>query len=93
MFDGFDLMRCYKRNDSNHMAKDCLKILICPKCCGRHRPRECQIVEDHMECSNCKYAVEKLKMKVYTHHPVWSESCSVYLKKLEVRRRLSGFLS
>ena len=93
VFDGFDLMRCYKCNDFNHKAKDCSKKLICPKCCGPHRPRECQIDEDHMECSNCKYAVEKLKMKVDTHHPAWSKSCPVYLKKLEVRRRLSGFLS
>lgn len=90
VFDAINVIRCFKCNKFNHKAADCKGNITCSKCSGPHDTKACEI--DSFTCSNCKFAVEKLKMKIDTNHPAWSRECPVYRKKLEMQQKKTNFL-
>lgn len=92
VYDAIDVTVCYKCHGFNHIAKDCTKNHICAKCGEAHYTAECQTDDKDVICVNCKYAVEKLKLKVNFHHPTWSKDCPAYVRNLEIRKSKVDFL-
>lgn len=82
----FNIIRCFKCNDFNHMAANCsVKSFVCPKCSGNHCIADC--TSNVFDCINCKVAATALQIYIDSNHPTWSDSCRVYNEKVAVERR------
>lgn len=92
IYDAVNITRCFKCNQFGHKATDCKKETICPKCAGEHELSDCKSEDTETKCSNCVYAVNKLKMKIDIHHPAWSAECPVYKRRIEQERSKIDFL-
>lgn len=66
--------RCFNCNGYGHVAKYCKDAVVCPRCGGGHKMKDCQAEE--LDCPNCKQMgiVER-------RHPASSRYCPVYQKK------------
>jgi hypothetical protein len=85
VFNGVDLMRCFKCSRYSHRATKCQHEKCCPKCSGNHtlteHPKEVTIEK----CINCQDANKKMKLGLDENHPVWAHECQTYncnLKRL-----------
>jgi hypothetical protein len=83
--DAAQITRCYKCCGYNHMAKDCRNKKSCGRCGGEHDLKECKSTKN--VCINCKTATERTGMNLRFDHPVWSNECTVYDRKMEMLRR------
>ncbi|KAK4885151.1 hypothetical protein RN001_001422 [Aquatica leii] len=93
VYDAIEIRRCYRCNGFNHKASECKAQKACPKCAGSHGLQECTVDgEENHKCSNCIQMAEKLKMKLDINHPVWSQECAVFKRKMEMERKKIDFL-
>lgn len=83
VFDGNDVMRCFKCSRYSHRADVCNRQPCCPKCMGKHTLKEHRADEKDEKCINCFEANEQLKLKLDVNHSVWNENCQTYKRKLK----------
>lgn len=90
VFDGVDVLRCFKCCGFNHKGADCkAEREICPICSGEHPLKECKATEE--KCVNCeKYRVER-KLDIPVDHAAWSTDCPVYVRFKKRRDRQVDF--
>lgn len=90
VFDGTDVLMCYKCRGFNHKAGDCKNQEICYKCHGNHKAKECN--KDIIpKCINCIKSNEKLNLGLDENHSTLSKECPVYQNKLNLKMRRMGF--
>lgn len=89
VFDGTELMQCFKCQGFNHRANECRSQESCLKCHANHRTKDCkiQMIE---KCINCIRANNKLNMGLDENHNTLSRECPVYLNKLNIKKRNMG---
>lgn len=88
--DAVNVRRCAKCCSYAHSAKQCPneESLCCLRCAGPHYAKDCQ--SDTLCCRNCKYACEKLGVRVNMDHRVDDPSCTMYLRALrKLKQRIS----
>lgn len=90
VFDGVDVLRCFKCCGFNHKGADCkAEREICPICSGEHPLKECKATEE--KCVSCeKYRVER-KLDIPVDHAAWSTDCPVYVRFKKRRDRQVDF--
>lgn len=93
VYDAVDIPMCFNCCGFNHLAKKCDRETVCAKCSGPHHINDCKVETNEEICVNCKFAVEKLKMKhVDFRHHTWSKECPAYLRNLEIKKSKTDFL-
>lgn len=85
VFENIYVSRCFKCLGFNHKAEDCKKAKVCLKCAENHDVKEC--TSSKVECVNCKWAVENLKLKLKTDHQANSLECSVLQRRKDQQRQ------
>lgn len=83
VFDGVNILRCFRCNGFNHSAKNCTKNYVCPLCAQSHELKNCPVNKDTDKddfcCSNCVSLRKVQLFDVQTSHPVWDyNNCSAY---------------
>ena len=65
--------RCYncQSRGSSHLANNCQRATVCPRCSGAHPLKECKATQAELKCPACS-----------NRHPVWSEKCPVALRRM-----------
>ena len=65
--------RCYncQSRGTSHMAGNCPRATVCPRCSGGHSLKECTASAAELKCPACSQ-----------RHPVWSEKCPVALRRM-----------
>lgn len=92
VFDGVDIVRCYKCKGFNHISSECKKeVETCLKCLENHKTSECKNETIIMKCINCIRANNKFEFKFDENHNTFSRLCPVYLNKLEVKKKRIGY--
>ncbi|XP_075167539.1 uncharacterized protein LOC142239631 [Haematobia irritans] len=89
IFDGTDVLQCFKCKGYNHKAKDCKNQEVCNKCHGNHKSKDCQR-EQMMKCINCIHVNKNLKLDLDENHFTNSKQCPVYMNKLSAKKRRRG---
>lgn len=51
------------------------------KCAGEHNTAQCN--SEVEKCSNCKWAVTTLKLKLDINHPAYDNNCPTYKRMIE----------
>ena len=75
VFDGLDVLRCFKCCGYNHKGIDCQqKEETCPRCAGSHSVKQCE--SSALKCANC--AQLKNSDPTTINHAAWSEKCPVF---------------
>lgn len=90
VFDGVEILMCFKCKGFNHKAADCKNEETCTKCLGKHKTRECN-KDQVLKCINCLRANEKLNLKLDDNHATFSKQCPVYQNKLNIKRNRIGY--
>ena len=49
-----NVTQCYKCQSFGHIAKNCFREVVCPKCSKNHNVGECQASSDNYLCKNYK---------------------------------------
>lgn len=84
VYEFIGVLRCFKCWRFGHKAGECRQEKsICPLCNENHSSNsECPV--DKIECTNCKYASEVIKVPNITfNHTVFDKNCKSYLRALE----------
>lgn len=89
IFDGTDVIRCYKCNGFNHKAAECNNEEVCYKCHGKHKSKECKN-EIVSKCLNCIHMKKTRNLELDENHTTISKECPVYKKKLEIKKKNIG---
>ena len=65
--------RCYncQSRGTSHMAGNCPRVSVCPRCSGAHSLKDCKATAAELKCPACSL-----------RHPVWSEKCPVTLRRV-----------
>lgn len=92
IFDGTDILQCFRCQGYNHKSADCKNNSVCYKCHGNHRSRECN-KEQISKCINCKKENERLNLNLDENHATNSRACPVYQNKLNLKKKRMGLLS
>lgn len=80
-----NVLRCFNCCGYNHKSTMCKNKKACLRCGGEHLIKDCK--SNQSKCINCKIAGEKLKIKLDLNHPVWSRSCPILQKKVDIQRK------
>lgn len=89
IFDGTDIIQCYKCLGFNHKSIDCKNEETCYKCHGNHKSGECS-KEVILKCVNCIRINKKLNLGLDENHVTSNKECPVYKNKLNAKRRRIG---
>lgn len=78
VYDGIDILRCFKCNGFNHSQNNCKNDVSCPKCGDKHEKNSCQAVK--AKCINCfKLRGKTNNSNIDFEHEAWSYgSCHAY---------------
>lgn len=80
-FEFVSVLRCFKCWRYGHQADKCSGSTTCPMCNKNHEKEDCK--SDILECTNCKYATEVLKIKgIDCSHHVFDANCPSYQKQI-----------
>lgn len=90
IYDGIDVLMCFKCKDFNHRAIECKNEEVCGKCLDLHKTSECQ-KEKIEKCINCIRVNKKLNMGLDENHMTVSKSCPVYLRKIDLKKKRIGY--
>lgn len=90
VFDGTDVIKCFKCKGFNHIARECKNDEICSKCHGNHQSNQCK-KETITKCINCVRVNKKLNMGLDENHLTNNKHCPVYQNKLNIKRKKMGF--
>jgi hypothetical protein len=91
VFDAIHIKRCFKCcSYDGHNAKDCTRNMVCFNCAGNHKSDDCD--QNIPKCINCENQNIKLNLQLNTEHSAMSQSCSVYKKILEKRKRTVNYI-
>lgn len=88
VYDGIELLRCFKCSNFNHSASVCRAKLACPRCSMEHNLSDCK-KEYPEKCINCQnYKNLRLKsnenINIDCNHSVFDrDNCFVYRYKLK----------
>ncbi len=86
VFDAIFVKRCLKCGSfEGHTTKDCPHNIMCYKCSGPHKSKDC--VSEKLHCINCENHMKKLKLNLNTEHSVMSKECEVYQRILKAKMR------
>lgn len=86
VYDGTDVMMCFKCLGYNHRAPNCRSEEICRKCLQNHKTSECDS-EPQNKCINCIRAKEKLSLDINENHSALDKKCPTYLFMLEQKKK------
>lgn len=89
VFDGTDIIQCFKCQGYNHKSSDCKNEEICYKCHGSHKSKECK-KEIINKCINCIKANKRLNMGLDENHVTSNKECPVYQNKLNYKKKRLG---
>lgn len=89
VFDGTEIIMCYKCKGFNHRSVDCRNQEICHKCHGNHRSKDCN-EEAIVKCVNCVRSNKNLNLGLDENHVTTSKICPVYQNKLNIKKRRMG---
>jgi hypothetical protein len=81
VYEHIQVLRCFKCAGFNHKAAECQNETACAKCAGSHELTKCDSTIE--KCVNCMSVNKKFKLNIDVAHPVWSQNCQVYMKKLK----------
>lgn len=89
IFEGTEVIQCFKCKGFNHKAADCKNEELCFKCHGPHRSKECnnEIIK---KCINCIRSNRKLNLNLDENHYTNSKRCPVYQNKLNFKKKQMG---
>lgn len=92
VFEGTDIIQCYKCMGYNHKSKECKFEEVCYKCHGNHKSKECtnSILN---KCINCVRVNKRLNLGLEENHTSTNRECPVYQNKLNAKRRRSGLMA
>lgn len=90
VFDGVEIMYCYKCKGYNHKSNECKSEETCLKCHGNHKTSECN-KEALAKCINCIRSNRKFNLGLDENHPTLSRTCPVYLNKLDIKKKNIGY--
>lgn len=85
VLDCVNVLRCFNCCGYNHKSTSCRNKKACLRCGGEHLVKDCK--SNQSKCINCKISGEKLKLKLDLNHPVWSRTCPILQKKIEIQRK------
>lgn len=89
VFDGTEILQCFKCKGYNHKSSECKNEEICLKCHGNHKSAECK--KDTIEkCINCVRINNKLNLGLEENHYTMNRECPVYQNKLNMKKRRIG---
>lgn len=83
--EAVQVTRCFNCSGFNHVADNCTKPKVCPKCAEEHNINQCQSTVE--KCVNCINSNLNLHLNLDTNHAVWSRDCQVYQRKLSFKRQ------
>lgn len=89
VFDGTDVLQCFKCQGYNHLASECKNDETCFKCHGNHKAKDCKN-EKIIKCINCMRVNKKLNMGLDENHVTNNRECPVYKNKLSMKKRKMG---
>lgn len=89
VFDGTDIIKCFKCKGYNHKSTECKNQETCYKCHGNHKSTECDKAVI-VKCINCTRVNEKLNMGLDENHDTNNRECPVYLNKLRMKKKRLG---
>lgn len=92
VFEGTDIIQCFKCNGYNHKAAECKNELVCYKCHGNHRSKEC-VEEVINKCINCVRVNTRLNLGLDENHSTTNRDCPVFQNKLNAKRRWVGLIA
>lgn len=82
IYDALEIRRCFKCWGFNHIAKNCNKEIVCPKCSESHASKDCK--SDVLKCFLCSNLKGKQNLDIDTEHATFDRKlCHVYKHKLE----------
>lgn len=85
VFENIYVRRCFKCLGFNHKSDECSKEKVCLKCSGHHDIKQCQSTK--VECVNCKWAVENLRITLDVNHQANSYECPVLQHRMDRARQ------
>lgn len=91
IFDGTDIIQCFKCFGYNHKAGECKNDEICYKCHENHKSKECN-KEIINKCINCIRTNRRLNMGLDENHATSNKECPVYQNKLEMKKKRLGLI-
>ena len=90
VFDGLQVLRCFKCNGFNHKGADCkAAVVTCAICSGPHEPKNCKA--ESAKCSNCEKLKNEKNVDIDVNHAAWSSECPVYRKQQARRNKLVDY--
>lgn len=89
IFDGTDIIQCFKCYGYNHKSTECKNQETCFKCHGNHKSFECQ-KEVINKCINCVRMNNRLNLGLDENHSTIYRECPVYQNKLNAKKRRIG---
>lgn len=89
VFDGTDIIQCFKCQGYNHKSSECRNESICYKCHGNHRSKDCN-KGAIMRCVNCVKENKRLNLGLDENHGTNNRECPVYQNKLNNKKRRIG---
>lgn len=92
IYDGTDIMQCFKCQGYNHKSEDCRNEDVCYKCHGPHKSKECN-KEIIVKCINCIRANQKLNIGLDENHVTANRECPVYQNKLNNKKKRLGLIA
>lgn len=89
IYEGTDIIQCFKCNGYNHTSRECKFEEICYKCHGNHKSKECtkNIIN---KCVNCMRVNSRLNLGLDDNHTTTNRECPVLQNKLNAKRRRIG---
>lgn len=87
VYDGIDLVRCFKCSSFNHSSKFCKADMVCPRCSNNHSLADCpdSAIDRCINCVN--YKALQLKgnqnVNIDCNHSSLDKNCVVYQSKLK----------
>ena len=89
VFDGTQIIQCFKCKGFNHKSIDCRNEITCLKCHGNHNTKQCNKEYIH-KCINCKRMNSKLNLGLDENHETTDKECPVYVNKLKLKKKRMG---
>lgn len=89
VFDGTDILQCFKCKGFNHKSSDCKFQEVCYKCHENHKSQECNRNAIN-KCINCVRVNNRLNLGLDENHETTNRECPVFQNKLNAKRRRMG---
>lgn len=88
VFNHISVKRCFKCWGYHHIARNCIRNVVCHKCAGNHNSNECATNEK--KCINCIYKNQTYNLKIKDDHNALSPDCPFKRVLQEEKRRAGG---